>query len=78
MTGEGASTLPPEPLQTVRELRRCFNFRYGPDGVHRWEFDTSNQSLAVVVEGPLIVDAAKIMIRAAIDGVGLAFMLEEQ
>jgi DNA-binding transcriptional LysR family regulator len=45
--------------------------------VYRWEFDKGNQSLAVAVNGPLIVDDVEIMIRAAIDGVGLAFMSEE-
>src|SRR5712692_2315261 len=56
----------------------CLNFRHGSDGVYRWEFDKGNQSLAVAVNGPLIVDDAEIMIRAAVDGVGLAFMLEAQ
>jgi DNA-binding transcriptional LysR family regulator len=46
--------------------------------VYRWEFDKRNRSLAVAVHGPLIVDNAQIMIRAAIADVGLAFMLEEQ
>jgi DNA-binding transcriptional LysR family regulator len=31
----------------------------------------------VAVEGPLIVDDVDLIIRAAIDGVGLAFMAEE-
>jgi DNA-binding transcriptional LysR family regulator len=56
----------------------CLNFRHGSAGVYRWEFDKGNQSLAVAVNGPLIVDDAEIMIRAAVDGVGLAFMLEAQ
>jgi DNA-binding transcriptional LysR family regulator len=56
---------------------RCINFRQGSAGVYRWELDKGNQSLAVAVNGPLIVDDAEIMIRAAIDGVGLAFSFEE-
>ena len=36
------------------------------------------QSLAVALNGPLIVDDGEILIRAAVDGVGLAFMLEAQ
>jgi len=55
---------------------RCLNFRHG-SGVYRWEFDKGKQSLAVAVQGPLIVDDVELMIQAAIDGVGLAFMLEE-
>jgi DNA-binding transcriptional LysR family regulator len=45
--------------------------------VYRWEFDKGEQSLAVSVNGPLIVDDVEVMVRAAIDGVGLAFMSEE-
>ena len=54
------------------------NFRHGSAGLYRWEFDKGRQSLAVAVNGPLIVDDAEILIRAAVDGVGLAFMLEAQ
>jgi len=56
---------------------RCINFRHGSAGVYRWEFDKGKQSLTVAVNGPLILDDVEIMIRAAIDGVGLAFLLEE-
>jgi hypothetical protein len=37
--------------------------------VYRWEFEKGNRSLAVAVNGPLIVDDVEILIRAAIDGV---------
>ena len=69
----------PKPV-SPRDLpdHRCINFRHGSAGLYRWEFDKDKKSLAVAVHGPLIVDDAAIMIRAAIDGVGLAFMLEEQ
>src|SRR5437870_1226196 len=56
---------------------RCINFRHGSDGVYRWEFDKGKQSLTVAVQGPLIVDDVELIARAAIDGVGLAFMAEE-
>src|SRR2546430_9066981 len=57
---------------------RCINFRHGSAGVYRWEFDKGKQSLTVAVNGPLIVDDVEMMVRAAIDGVGLAFMSEER
>jgi len=57
---------------------RCINFRHGSAGVYRWEFDKGKQSLTVAVNGPLIVDDVEIMVRAAIDGAGLAFMSEER
>src|SRR3989454_11166076 len=68
----------PKPT-TPRDLtsHRCINFRHGSDGVYRWEFDKGKQSLTVAVQGPLIVDDVELIARAAIDGVGLAFMAEE-
>jgi DNA-binding transcriptional LysR family regulator len=33
--------------------------------------------LAVGVDGPLVVDDVQLLIRAAIDGVGLTFLMEE-
>lgn len=57
---------------------RCINFRHGSAGVYRWEFDKGRQSLTVAVNGPLIVDDVDLLIRAAIDGVGLAFVDEER
>src|SRR5438309_6337297 len=57
---------------------RCINFRHGSAGVYRWELDKGKQSLTVAVTGPLVVDDVEIMVRAAIDGVGLAFMSEER
>jgi DNA-binding transcriptional LysR family regulator len=56
---------------------RCVNFRHGSSGVYRWEFDKGKRSLTVAVTGPLIVDDVQTMIRAAMDGIGLAFALED-
>jgi DNA-binding transcriptional LysR family regulator len=67
----------PRPA-TPRDLprHRCIRFRHGSDGVYRWEFDKGKQSLTVSVNGPLIVDDVDVVIRAAVDGVGLAFVSE--
>src|SRR5256885_6167857 len=69
----------PKP-KSPRDLlnHRCINFRHGSDGVYRWEFEKGKKSLSVGVSGPLIVDDVTIVLRAAIDGVGLAFITEEQ
>jgi len=56
---------------------RCINFRHGTAGLYRWEFDKGRKSLSVAVNGPLIVDDVEILLRAAIDGVGLAFVSED-
>jgi DNA-binding transcriptional LysR family regulator len=68
----------PKP-KSPRDLttHRCINFRHGSAGVYRWEFEKGKKSLSVAVEGPLIVDDLDLLIRAAIDGVGLAFVSVE-
>ena len=55
---------------------RCINFRHRGEGVYRWELDKWEQSVAVAVSGPLILDDVDLMIQAAMDGAGLAFMAE--
>ena len=57
---------------------RCVNYRHGSGEIYRWELDKDDQSLAVAVNGPLITNDIALLTRAAIDGVGLAFMSEEQ
>ena len=54
----------------------CINFRQGSRGVYRWEFEKGRQSVAVAVDGPLLVDDAEIHVRAAVDGVGVVWTLE--
>jgi DNA-binding transcriptional LysR family regulator len=56
---------------------RCVNLRGGSAGPYRWEFEKESETLVVDVSGPLVVDDADLMIRAAIDGLGLTFSFEE-
>ena len=56
---------------------RCINLRGGSARPYRWEFEKDGESLAVDVGGPLVVDNADLMIRAAMDGMGVTFSFEE-
>jgi DNA-binding transcriptional LysR family regulator len=56
---------------------RCINLRGGSAGPYRWEFEKNGEAVVVDVSGPLVVDDANLMIRAAIDGLGLTFSFEE-
>lgn len=57
---------------------RCINFRHGSGGdVYRWEFEKGKKSLSVAVSGPLILDDVELMVRAALDGVGLVFVSDD-
>lgn len=68
----------PKPRHPRELLRhRCINFRQGSSGVYRWEFDKGKQSLVVAVDGPLVIDDWEISVHAALDGAGVAFMIEQ-
>lgn len=59
--------------------QRCVNFRHGHGGeVYRWEFEKGRKSRSVAVNGPLIVDDVEVVIRAALDGIGLAYGGEDK
>jgi DNA-binding transcriptional LysR family regulator len=70
----------PKP-KTPHDLlkHRCINFRHGAAGsLYRWEFEKGKKSLSVAVNGPLIVDDVDTLVRAAVDGIGLAFVSDER
>ena len=69
----------PKP-KTPRDLLRhqCINVRHGSAPIYRWEFEKGKQSLVVGVSGPLVVDDVELSIKAALDGVGLAFVDEDR
>lgn len=65
--------LPKDLLQ-----HRCINFRHGSAGLYRWEFEKGRKTLSVAVTGSLIVDDLELVIRGAVDGVGLAYVAEQE
>lgn len=66
---------PESPRDLTRH--RCVNFRRGESGLYRWEFERDGHTLSVAVEGSLVVDNLDLLLRAAIDGAGLAFTFEQ-
>jgi DNA-binding transcriptional LysR family regulator len=69
----------PKP-RTPRDLtaHRCINYRMGAGAVYRWEFEKRGKPVTVSVSGPLIVDDVELVVRAALDGLGLAFLFDER
>lgn len=57
---------------------RCINFRHGDAGIYRWEFEKGRKSMSVAVNGPLVVEDEDLVLRAALDGVGFAFISEHK
>ena len=66
-------TLPRDLLK-----HRCINFRHGSAGIYRWEFEKGRNSMSIGVSGPLVVEDEELVIRAALDGVGFAFISEHK
>lgn len=65
--------------RTPKELLRhsCISFRAGSSGaLYPWEFENGGETLALQLGGPLILDNNDMMIAAALDGVGVAPIVE--
>ncbi len=59
------------------ESHLCINRRHIVSGaMHRWEFSDGTQRLNVLAKGPLISNSDELMLAAARQGVGLAFLAE--
>ncbi|HEX3659968.1 MAG TPA: LysR family transcriptional regulator [Acidobacteriaceae bacterium] len=67
---------PKVPRDLLHHL--CINFRHGSAGLYRWEFEKGRKSLSVAVSGPLIVDDLELIVRGAVEGVGLAFVADQE
>jgi len=58
---------------------RCINFRLPSAGtLYKWEFEKAHRSIEVGVEGSLISGDEGIVTDAALAGVGLAYVIEDQ
>lgn len=65
----------PQDLTT----HRCINYRMvSADTVYAWEFERDGQHLKVAVSGPLTFNEPDLMLEAAADGLGVAYVLERE
>ncbi len=65
---------------TPHELvgHRCINTRLATHGgLYAWEFEKDGQELKVRVEGQLVFNSSPQRLQAALDGFGLAFVMED-
>jgi DNA-binding transcriptional LysR family regulator len=57
----------------------CLNSRWPTNGaLYRWEFERDGEALEITVNGPLIADDADVLTRAARDGLGIAYLFEQE
>jgi DNA-binding transcriptional LysR family regulator len=68
----------PKPRKPQDLLQhRCIGCRHGT-ALYRWEFEKGGKEVTVGPPGPVVLDDVDLMVRAALDGVGIAFTFEEQ
>jgi len=57
----------------------CINLRMATlGGLYAWEFEKERRQLNVRVDGPLVFNDMRMVLRAALEGFGLAFVMENQ
>ena len=67
----------PKTPQALAE-HRCINLRLSTaGGLYAWELEKGARNLHVRVDGQLVFNNSRMMIRAAVDGLGLACVLED-
>ena len=77
--GTGYFDSHPKPTSPREVLNhQCIRFRHRGEGVYKWEFDKGDESLAIAVHGSLLLDELDLMIQAALDGAGLAWVAEDR
>ena len=67
-------TKPESPRDLLNH--RCINFRHRGESVYRWELEKGDESVAIAVNGPLILDDEDLVVQAVIDGAGLGLVAE--
>ncbi|HGM5578776.1 TPA: LysR family transcriptional regulator [Pseudomonas putida] len=66
----------PQQPHDVRELP-CIGHRFPSGVLYRWEFERDGMPLEVDVQGPLVLGDLSLMLRPALEGVGLAYVFED-
>ena len=70
-----------KPPRAPDDLSRhsCVQYRRGPDGhIFDWMFERNGKSKAISVNGRVIVNTPELALRAALDGLGIAYAVEAQ
>lgn len=55
----------------------CVRYRFERGDDYHWEFERAGVELEIAVDGPFTTNEHELMLSAALDGIGLAFVFEE-
>jgi DNA-binding transcriptional LysR family regulator len=70
-----------EPIDHPHHLtqQRCLNYRMLSAGtIYAWEFERGGQKMQVQVSGPVTFSDPELMLQAALDGLGIAYLLDHE
>jgi DNA-binding transcriptional LysR family regulator len=65
-----------KPPREPNELHdhHCIRYRFPSGAIYQWEFERGEEKLEVDVSGPLTLDSQELMVEAALQGCGLAYV----
>jgi DNA-binding transcriptional LysR family regulator len=65
---------------TPDDLRRhaCIRYRFPSGAIFNWEFEHEGEALEVEVNGPITLDGQELMVEAALQGCGLAYVWDDR
>ncbi|MBV8793649.1 MAG: LysR family transcriptional regulator [Hyphomicrobiales bacterium] len=66
--------------KTPHDLRNhaCIRYRFPSGAIFNWEFERNGEALTVDVDGPITLDGQELMIEAALQGCGLAYIWDHR
>ncbi len=68
-------SIPAEPADL--QQHSCIRYRYPSGAIFNWLFERNGEELHVEVDGPVTLDDQYLMVEAALQGCGLAFVWED-
>ncbi len=68
-----------ETPQHPRDLLRhqCVRFRFASGHLYKWQFERGEESLEIDVQGRITLSEQTTILRAVLDGLGIAYVLED-
>ncbi|MFO1103662.1 MAG: LysR family transcriptional regulator [Methylocystis sp.] len=56
----------------------CIRYRFPSGAIYNWAFERNGETLSVEVNGPMITDGQELMVEAALQGCGLAYVWDDR
>jgi DNA-binding transcriptional LysR family regulator len=68
------------PPETPRDLRdhACIRYHFPSGTTYNWQFERHAETLDVEVDGPITLDDQELMVEAALQGCGLAYVWDDR